>query len=88
MRDLEGEVAAAREGDGLRLTKTTTAQEIVAALTEKLSAAKLARIWIMLSEHLKAVTPRHIGEKAETPTERKDRRLARYLYPTVRRPGT
>jgi hypothetical protein len=63
--ELEDKLAAAPDSELLRLTKSATAQEIAAALTENLSNAKLTRIWTILGEHLK---PRsHRDEQSPRP---------------------
>jgi hypothetical protein len=92
VHDLEGERDAARaridelecaESEAMRLTRTATAQAIVDRLAGGLSDARLAQVWVMLGERLKAATPRGQSEAA---APRRGRNLAQYLYPSIRRP--
>jgi len=88
VHELEGELDIAdaklrAAKDMLPLSKTATAQEIVAGLTGELSGAKLAQVWLLLGERLKATTPR--VRQSEAPAPRQSRNLAQYLYPSPRR---
>jgi hypothetical protein len=95
VHDLEGGLAAAHaridelkraQSEALRLTKTTPAAEVVEQLAGTLPDAKLAQIWVLLGERLKAATLRGRRSADEPPERRQERRLVKYLYPSSRRP--
>ena len=69
----------------LRLTKATTAQEVVDALAGQLSDIKLAQTWVLIGEKLKAGPARPSPRPhPEPPERRQEKRRARYLYPSTR----
>jgi len=61
------------KSETLRVTTTTTAQEIVDRLAAALPDVRLAQVWVRLGERLKAATPR-------------GRTLGQYPYPATRPP--
>ena len=89
VQDLEGALAAAQgrlaESERLRLTRTAP-QQVAYQLAEALDDTDLARLWVLLGEHLKAGSQRGQDRRQpESPEQRKVRRLASYLYPSPRR---